>query len=446
MAALLPLGSGCATLRFDYEPEVAGVVKDRGGVSVGEVRNALGFGNPNRVRENVLLDRPVGPAVREALIAELKQAGFQIGESARRVSAVMENAGFDRGSMKILFDITALSSGKTLYQKRCEQALKSSSIWDAAGFAATVRACLVQFVRDPEAQEILAGRSTPTIRAAPAHPAPTAPSESLAHPPATISDADVPRYSAPEDPDAYAVVVGVEKYHSLPEALYAERDARAVRDHFAALGVPQRHIAMLTGAQASRAGLAKTIETWLARNTDARSTVYFYYSGHGAPDPRTGKAYLVPADGDPQYLEDTGYPLERLYQKLGALPARRMLVMLDSCFSGAGGRSVLAKGTRPLVTVMAARPSEAGKVAVLSASAADEISGAHEEQPHGLFTYYLLTGLNGAARGVDGRVTLRSLYDYLSPKVQDTAKRANRDQSPQLLPASGQDPSATVLR
>ena len=38
------------------------------------------------------------------------------------------------------------------------------------------------------------------------------------------------------------------------------------------------------------------------------STVYFYYSGHGAPDLKTGQAYLVPWDGDAQFLKDTALP------------------------------------------------------------------------------------------------------------------------------------------
>ena len=67
-----------------------------------------------------------------------------------------------------------------------------------------------------------------------------------------------------------------------------------------------------------------------------------YLSGHGAPDPKSGAAYIVPWDGDPNFLETTAYPVSRLYQKLGALKAREIVVALDSCFSGAN----LARGRR----------------------------------------------------------------------------------------------------
>ena len=252
------------------------------------------------------------------------------------------------------------------------------------------------------------------------------------------SDADTPSYRKPPNIDDFAVVVGVEKYNGLPDASYAERDAKAVYEHLVALGYPRRNIALLTGAQATRTGLVKNIEAWLPQNINERSSVVFYYSGHGAPDPTGGTAYLVPSDGDPQYLEETAYPVKRLYEKLSALKAKRVLVAMDSCFSGAGGRSVLAKGTRPLVGKIDLG-SVGGKVVSLTASSSSQISGTEEAQGHGLFTYYLLRGLNGEAKDASGGVTVKSLHAYLAPLVQDTAKRVNRDQTPQLLPPAPAD-------
>jgi hypothetical protein len=244
------------------------------------------------------------------------------------------------------------------------------------------------------------------------------------------SDVDAPAYKIAENPDAYALVVGVEKYNTLPEARFAERDARAMSAHLLAMGYPQRNIVLLTGVQATRTGLAKNLEAWLPNNVTERSTVFFYFSGHGAPDANTSQAYLVPADGDPQYLEETAYPMKRLYEKLAALKAKRVLVALDSCFSGAGGRSVLAQGTRPLVGKL--QPPPTGRVVSLSASASDEVTGTAEDQGHGLFTYQLLKALTETA----GRGTVAELYGALKPRVQDDARRQNRGQTPQLSGAA----------
>ncbi len=241
-----------------------------------------------------------------------------------------------------------------------------------------------------------------------------------------------PDFQQPEQSADYGVVIGVENYADLPAAVYAERDAAAVRSFFRALGIPERNIITLTGSRATKTGIEKTLEAWLPNNVSENSRVFVFYSGHGAPDPRTGDAYLLPSDGDPQYLAQTGYPLKRLYSKLGQLKCKKVLVALDSCFSGAGGRSVLAKGTRPLVGKVDLGAQPEGNITVFSASAGDQISGSDDEAGYGLFTYNFLQGLNGSAKDAQGRVTIRSLYDYVRPKVADQARRSNREQTPQL--------------
>ncbi len=256
---------------------------------------------------------------------------------------------------------------------------------------------------------------------------------------AVNSDVDAPGYRRPEDPDAAAVVLGVEDYADLPAAGFARRDAAAVRDHLLALGVPRRNMVFATDREVTKTGIMKYVEAWLPKKAGERSTVFFYFSGHGAPDFRTGRAFLVPSDGDPKYLRVTGYPLAELYERLSRLKAKRIVVALDSCFSGAGGRSVLAKGTRPLVTKVDLGLSGDPRIVTLSASGPDQISGTLDDQGHGVFTYYLLKGLGGGAAR-DGAVTVKALYDYLLPRVEDASRRENRSQTPQLIPAGGGAP------
>lgn len=261
------------------------------------------------------------------------------------------------------------------------------------------------------------------------------------------SDADEPTYRRPQDPASFAIVIGVEKYAHAPEARFAERDAEAVRRHLTAMGFPERNVKFLSGEAATLGGIEKHLEAWLPRVLAKDGRVVFYYSGHGAPDPQTGEAFLLPRDGDPEYLSTTAYPLRRLYSKLAALRARQTIVVLDACFSGAGGRSVLARGIRPLVTrIEAGPPAEAAGIVVLTASGANQIAGSAEEHGHGLFTYYFLKGLNGAAADAGGRVTARGLHEYLSPLVADEAGRRNRNQTPQLLHGAALRPERIELR
>jgi hypothetical protein len=248
------------------------------------------------------------------------------------------------------------------------------------------------------------------------------------------SDVDAPRYTVRMDPNKFALVVGISKYRDLPEASFAEQDARAVKRHLLALGYPEQNIVLLAGDHATKSSLEEKLERWLPMNIGDKSTVFVYYSGHGAPDAESREAYLVPWDGDPESLAQTAFPLSRFYKDLNKLPAARVLVALDSCFSGAGGRSVLAKGIKPLITNIDTSVPQGGKLVVFTASGANQVSGTSENQGHGTFTYYFLKGLNGDAAASTGHVTVNSLYDYVSGQVNAAAHRQEREQNPQLLP------------
>ncbi len=275
------------------------------------------------------------------------------------------------------------------------------------------------FFSSTKLAEFARSKAPPAVAAAPAAaPAPVAEAFS--------SDVDAPKSRRAEDPTRFAVIVGIEKYlNDLPDAQFATRDAEAVRANLVAQGYPERNIKMLSGTQATKGQLEAYLQDWLPRVVGQDSQVFFYFSGHGAPDPASNQAYLVPVDGSPNFLDKTAYPLKRLYSDLGALKAKRVIVALDSCFSGAGGRSVLAQGTRPLVTKVDTSLSSPGKLVLFAATSPSEVTSTLPEQRHGIFTYYLLKGME---RG--GTLTARELFDYLKPKVQDEASRQNRDQTP----------------
>ncbi len=97
---------------------------------------------------------------------------------------------------------------------------------------------------------------------------------------------------------------------------------------------------------------------------------------------------------------------------------------LDSCFSGAGGRSVIEHGARPLV-LLRATGALPHNMTVFAAASGDEITGSLDEQRHGLFTHYLLKGV------YTGKDTSQKLCDYVRKNVSDSAAaQKNRSQTP----------------
>lgn len=249
--------------------------------------------------------------------------------------------------------------------------------------------------------------------------------------PIVKSDVDeLPVIKAKPNKNAYAIVIGIENYRQkLPKADFAVADAKTMTEYLTkVMGYPEENVVTLLNEHATNVDFAKYFEKWLPNNVEKDSSVFIYYSGHGAPNVKTGDAYLVPYDGDPSFIEQTGYPLKKLYESLNKLQAKEIIVALDSCFSGAGGKSVIAKGARPLVMNLEHDIKLSKNMIVMSASLGDQISSTYEEKGHGLFTYFMLKGIK------DGITEIGELFDYLKPHVGRTARKVyNNEQTPQLI-------------
>lgn len=242
-----------------------------------------------------------------------------------------------------------------------------------------------------------------------------------------------------ERKDAFALVIGISKYReeAMPAVKYAVRDAEVLAKYLKNIGgIPRANIKVLTDTAVTKSDLEAYIEDWLARRVSKDSTVFVYYAGHGAPDTENKEAYIVPYEGHPDFPSKL-YPLKKMYESLNKLHAREIIVMLDSCFSGTGGRSVTKSGARPLVISIENPVLASGKVNVLAASTGTQISSDYDSAKHGLFTYFLLRGMRGEAdKNGNGIVELGELYEYVKTNVSEKASlELNRDQTPMLLPS-----------
>jgi hypothetical protein len=180
---------------------------------------------------------------------------------------------------------------------------------------------------------------------------------------------------------------------------------------------------------------------WLKDNAEAADLVFFYFAGHGYQgDDDNGDEldgvdeFMVLADTQADAKEDTALRDDEFGRFLDEVRSEHVMVVFDSCYSGGQGRSV-SGGTRPLADKFDLFNDFAleGKL-ILAAAKEDQKSSEDPSLGHGVFTYFLLEGLRGAA-DQDGnhRVTAGELYVYTQSRVQAFARGTlNRSQEPQL--------------
>jgi len=144
--------------------------------------------------------------------------------------------------------------------------------------------------------------------------------------------------------------------------------------------------------------------------------------------------YLIPADADPDDLYSTALPIDEMQTIFSRVEAERMVVFLDACYSGAaGGRTFSAKRTRAtnLDDQFLERLTRSKGRAIITASRPSEVSIELAELGHGIFTYYLVQGLKGAADlNKDGIVTVQELYEYLEQQVAKKSRSVGGNQHP----------------
>jgi hypothetical protein len=140
----------------------------------------------------------------------------------------------------------------------------------------------------------------------------------------------------------------------------------------------------------------------------------------------------VPVDANPQFIRPNGYRLQTFYDNLGKIPAKRMTIVLDSCFSGNSEKGMLFKNISPALVKVKKEFQGPANAVVITSAAVEQVSTWYPEKKHSLFTYFFLKGLQGAAnKNNDGKITVGEMQVYLKDQVPYMARRlTGNEQSP----------------
>lgn len=219
----------------------------------------------------------------------------------------------------------------------------------------------------------------------------------------------------------FALLVGVnDGGPGRPKLRYAVSDAHSFGKVLRELGgVAPRDLMLLEEADRATVerGLAllkQRVEE--ARRAGSRTEAIVYYSGH--------------SDEEGLLLGRERFSYLDFRRSLQSLDADVRIAILDSCSSGTLART--KGGVRRPAFLLDASTSVRGQ-AILTSSAADEVSQESDRIKASYFTHHLVSGLRGAADSSrDGRVTLSEAYQFA---FQETLARTERTRAGAQHPA-----------
>ncbi len=236
--------------------------------------------------------------------------------------------------------------------------------------------------------------------------------------------------------DAVAIIIGIQNYKRVPKAEFANNDAREFNEYaIRALGIKPEKIKMLLDEEADEVNIVKAFENWLPIQVNKDKTdVYVFYSGHGLPAPDGKSLYFLPHGVDKELLSRTAVAQNEIVAALTAAKPKSVTMFIDACYSGqTRGGDVLIPNEKPVVPKLEANPFPAN-FTVITASANDQTSLSSPELKHGIFSFYLMKGMEGDAdANQDGKITVGEMQDYLSDKVARQATTLGRKQNTQLV-------------
>lgn len=218
----------------------------------------------------------------------------------------------------------------------------------------------------------------------------------------------------------FALLVGVSDYDPVctyGDLTYSHKDALDMFDLLVnGHGWTPSNILVLLNESATAENILSGISWLESECSNPRSTALLFFSGHGSffcnraaiPDrDEPVDECIMPHDGNPQTSENIIFD-DTMGDLLDLLKPARVILVLDSCYSGGFIKETGSEGTMVLTSCgereMCWEGMDTGKVQV----------------PNGLYTHCLLEAFGGAGdKDGDGRVSVEEAGGYAMDRVRD---------------------------
>ena len=232
----------------------------------------------------------------------------------------------------------------------------------------------------------------------------------------------------------FALLIGVANYPNiskLPKAVLM--DAVNIRDALVDPGkcnYQNQDVICLLDENATKRQIFEALLD-LSLKTDENSTVFVYYSGHGARIVigEFSGPYLLPFDtscDSDSNLAKTSISGAEFTEAIRKIKVSKLLVIFDCCHAGGIGTPKNFAGAIKdgLPEKFYDQLGHGNGRVIIASSREDEVSWLFPNDTNSLFTKYLLSGLKGAAASQDGIIRVFNLFEYVQSLVtQECSKQ-----------------------
>ena len=223
----------------------------------------------------------------------------------------------------------------------------------------------------------------------------------------------------------FAITIGVNHYRYFSERplKFAAGDAVAMQRFLKQEDIGFQEVYLyadeLHDAKQSHANLPERTNLLRALNRiaanlhlDEDDSFWFFFSGHGAR--RAEIDYLLPSDGDPENLQDTAIPIDRVIRSLRRCGAGNLILILDAC------RNRIPDYSRSVGSQTVELAKQEGIITLFSCSPGER-SYELSDYRQGAFTHVLLKALQGEYS--PNRCNAKQLSEYLRNQVPTLVKQ-----------------------
>jgi Caspase domain len=219
----------------------------------------------------------------------------------------------------------------------------------------------------------------------------------------------------------FALVIGNDAYRNVPRLKTAEADAKSVETLLREKYGFQTRLLLNATREEIFAAL-----NYYRHELNADASLLIYYAGHGYNDKDIDKAYWLPVDAK---LDNSAnwISADDITASVKAIPARHVLIISDSCYSGTLSRGISAEPPASSQRQQFLQKMMVGQSRTLMASGGNEPVSDGGGGGHSVFAGALLRGLTQTDKG---QFTAAELFrDYVEESVAGLA-----DQTPEYSP------------